>query len=133
METWILFESYIQFSVLLDRKHLSRCDLETSYGDRDLSQIWPRRLLFAWRYQAVTWFNVELSQKVLCDIHLRAISQQVAVILIDTVCSETTYLKLSLHLPGTLISIHSDRSCGSADNFEPTTIFDIFRYSGGSL
>ena len=31
------------------------------YGDRDLGQHWLRQWLVAWRHQAITWTNVDLS------------------------------------------------------------------------
>ena len=45
-----------------------------AYGDIDLSQHWLRLRLVAWRYQAITQTNVDLSPKVCCGIHLPAIS-----------------------------------------------------------
>ena len=42
---------------------------------------------------------VDLSSKVFCGIHLRAISQEALMNLICNICSEITILKL-VHLPG---------------------------------
>ena len=37
------------------------CVLVTLYGDTDLAQNWLRQWLVAWRHQAITWTNVDLS------------------------------------------------------------------------
>ena len=49
----------------------------TPYGDSDLGQHWLRQWLVAWRHQAITWTNVDLSSVRLSDIHLRASSQEI--------------------------------------------------------
>ena len=48
--------------------------LVTPFGDIDLGQHWLRWWLDAWRHQAITWNNVDLSSVRSCGIHLRAIS-----------------------------------------------------------
>ena len=70
---------------------LTHCSLVTPYGDIELSQYWPRKWLFAWRHQAITWTNIELS-KVFCGIYLRAISQKVLINLICSLCWKITLL-----------------------------------------
>ena len=47
----------------------------TPYGDTDLGQLWLRQWLVAWRHQAITWTNVDLSSIRSSDIHLTATSQ----------------------------------------------------------
>ena len=43
---------------------LTHCSLVTPYGDRDMGQHWLRQWLVAWRHQAITWTNVDLSSDV---------------------------------------------------------------------
>ena len=45
-----------------------------SYGDMELGQHWLRLWLVAWRHQAVTWTNVDLSFVMSNDIHLDPLS-----------------------------------------------------------
>ena len=40
----------------------------------DVSQYWLKLWFAAWCHQAITWNNIDLSLKVFCGIHLRAIS-----------------------------------------------------------
>ena len=68
---------------------LTHCGLVMPYGDIYLGQHW-------W-HQAITWIDVDLSSKVFCGIHLRAISQEVLMNMIRNMCSEITLLKLFLH------------------------------------
>ena len=58
-----------------------------------------RKWLGACRHQAIVWINVDLSSKVLSDIHLKAISQEEFVNLIRYMCSESTLTKVLLHVP----------------------------------
>ena len=53
---------------------LTHCGLVTPYGDRDLGQLWLRQWLVAWRHQAITWTNVDLSSVMSLGIHLRELS-----------------------------------------------------------
>ena len=52
-----------------------------------LAQVW----LVAWRHQAITWTNVDLSSIRSSDIHLRAISQEIPQPSVTIICSKTTY------------------------------------------
>ena len=45
----------------------------TPYGDSDLGQHWLGQWLDAWRHQAITWTNVDVSSVRSSGIHLRAI------------------------------------------------------------
>ena len=45
-----------------------------SSGDMELGQHWLRWWLVAWRYQAITWANVDLSSVRSLGIHLRSLS-----------------------------------------------------------
>ena len=56
---------------------LTHCGLVTSYGDIDLRQLWHRQWLVAWRHQAITWTNVDLSSERSSGNHLRAVSQEI--------------------------------------------------------
>ena len=53
---------------------LTHCGLVTPYGDIDLRQHWFRQWLVAWRHQAITWTNVDLSSFKAFGIHRRALS-----------------------------------------------------------
>ena len=53
---------------------LTHWGLVTPYGDVDLGQHWLRQWLVAWRHQAITWTNVDLSSDKSHDIQLRALS-----------------------------------------------------------
>ena len=55
---------------------LTHWGLVTPYGDRDLGQHWLSLWLVAWRHQAITWTNVDLSVRS-SDIHVRANSQEI--------------------------------------------------------
>ena len=57
------------------------------YGDMDVSHYWLRQWLVAWRHQAITWTNVDWSQ-VLCNIRVKAVSQEFHINLILNLCSE---------------------------------------------
>ena len=46
------------------------------YGDQEIHQHWFRLWLAAWRHQAITRTNDDLSSIKTCDIHMRAISQE---------------------------------------------------------
>ena len=53
---------------------LTHCGLVTPYGGIDLGQHWLRKWLVAWRHQAITWTNVDLSSIRYSDIHWRTTS-----------------------------------------------------------
>ena len=53
---------------------LTHWPLVTPYGDRDLGQLWLTLWLVAWRHQAITWTNVDLSTLRSYGIHPRALS-----------------------------------------------------------
>ena len=75
---------------------LTYCNLVKPYDDLDLDQHWLDNGLLP----DGTWTKVDLSSKVLCDIHMRAISQEVLMNLIRSFCSKITLLKLLPHLLG---------------------------------
>ena len=56
---------------------LTHCGLVTPYGNRDLGQHWLWYWLIAWRHQAITWTNVDLSSSSK-DIHLEEISWEMS-------------------------------------------------------
>ena len=47
--------------------------------DTDRVQYWRRWWLLAWRHQAITWTNVDLSSVRSCGIHLRALSKDLKI------------------------------------------------------
>ena len=55
---------------------LTHCGLSTPYGDIELGQHWLRQWLVAWRHQAITWTNVDLSVRS-PSINPRALSSMI--------------------------------------------------------
>ena len=49
---------------------LTHWGLVTPFGDRDLGHHWLRWWLVAWRHQAATWTNVDLSSVWSSDIYV---------------------------------------------------------------
>ena len=54
---------------------LTHCGLVTPYGNKDLDQHWLREWHVAWRLQAITWTNVDLSSVRSSDNNPRGILQ----------------------------------------------------------
>ena len=79
---------------------LTHCGLVTPYGVRDLGQHWLRQWLVAWRHQAITWTNIDLSSVRSSGIHLRAISREMPQPPFTTFSLKITYMKLNWNLPG---------------------------------
>ena len=52
---------------------LNNCGFVTPYSDIELEQHWVRLWLVAWRHQAITWTNIDLSSVKSCALHLRAL------------------------------------------------------------
>ena len=52
---------------------LTHCGLVTQYGDINLGQHWISLWLVAWRHQAITWTNVDLSSVRSSCTHMSAI------------------------------------------------------------
>ena len=59
--------------------HLAPWDVVTPNGDINLSRRWFKWWLLAWRHQAITWTNVDLSSKVFCGMQ-------------DQICKECSYV-----------------------------------------
>ena len=72
----------------------------TPYGDMELSQTWLRYWLVAWRHQAITWFNVDLSSVKFLGIHLMALSLDDVKMPINKTRLKIAVLKWHLGLPG---------------------------------
>ena len=79
---------------------LTHFGLETPYGGIDLCQHWLMWWLVAWRHQAITWTNVDLSSAKCCGIHPRAISLELLKIKIWDISLKITLLKWFSHLLG---------------------------------
>ena len=79
---------------------LTHCGLVTLYGDMELGQHWLRKWLVAWRHQAITWTNVDLSLVRSINIHLRAISPEIPQLSITRITLKTTYPKFYSNSPG---------------------------------
>ena len=69
---WWLVYGRIYASLGLNE--LTHWGLVTPFGDLDLGQRWLRYWLVAWRHQAITWTNVDLSSVKSSGIHLKGIS-----------------------------------------------------------
>ena len=79
---------------------LTHWDLLTPFGDINMGQNWLSKGLVAWRHQAITWTNVDLSSVRSSGIHLSAISWEIPARPQFTKISLTiTYLKLNWNLP----------------------------------
>ena len=79
---------------------LTHYGLVTPYGDTDLGQHWLRLWLVAWRHQAITWTNVDLSSVKSSDIHRNTIALEISQPPITKISLKMTYLKFCLNLPG---------------------------------
>ena len=92
-------EIMIQFCIIGEFFKI-HCGLVTPYGDKDLCQHWLRSWLVAWRHQAITWTNVDLSSVRSNDIHLTAISQEITQQSIIEISLQITHLKFHSNVPG---------------------------------
>ena len=79
---------------------LTHCGLVTPYGGRDLSQHWLRQWLVAWRHQAITWTNVDLSSLRSSDVHLRAISLEISQPSASKISLKIIFLGFYWNFPG---------------------------------
>ena len=70
------------------------------YGGRDLGQHWFRQWLVAWRHQAITWINVDLSSLRSCDVHLRTISLEISQPSVPKISLKIIFPGFYLNLPG---------------------------------
>ena len=57
-------------------------------------------MAFAWRHQAITWTNVDLSSVRSSSIHLRAILQEIPQLPVTEISLKITYLKYCSNFPG---------------------------------
>ena len=85
---------------------LTHCGLVTLYGNIDLGQHWYRQWLVAWRLQAITWTNVDLSSAKFSGIHLWAMPE----LLFCITSFKSIHSKLLPHLQGTNELIHITQS-----------------------
>ena len=81
------------------RNELTHWGLVTPYGDSDLGQHWLRLWLVAWRHQAITWTNVDLSVRP-SDIHLWASSQKIPQPSITEIIWKIKDVKFHSNFPG---------------------------------
>ena len=79
---------------------VTHCGLVTPYGSRYLGQHWFRQWLVAWRHQAITWTNVDLSSLKSSDVHLRAISLEISHPLVTKISLNIIFLRSYWNLPG---------------------------------
>ena len=92
--------SYMASESTAIQPFLTHCGLLTPYGDRDLSQHWLRESLVAWRHQAITWTNVDLSSGRSSDINLRASLQEIHQPSITEIIWKIKYLEFHSNFPG---------------------------------
>ena len=78
---------------------LTHWGLVTPYGSRDLGQHWLRQWLGAWRHQAITWTNVDLSSLRSSDIHLRAVSHLIPLPPFTKIRLKIAYIRFHSNLP----------------------------------
>ena len=71
----------------------------TPYGGRDLGQHCFRWWLVAWRHQAITWTNVDLSSLRSSDVHLRAISLEISQPSVTKISLKIFFLRFYWNLP----------------------------------
>ena len=68
------------------------------------TKIWvnigPSNGLLAWRLQAITWTNFDWSSVKSCDIHIRAISQEMPQPSLTKIHLTITYIKFHSNFPG---------------------------------
>ena len=95
-KTLTLWQSYYTHNL-----SLTHCGLVTPYGGRDLGQHWFRQWLVAWRHQAITSTNVDLSSLWSSDVHLRAISLEISQPSVTKISLKIIFLRLYWNLPGT--------------------------------
>ena len=81
------------------RCSLTQWSLVTAYGVIEHSQHWFMWWLVAWRHQAITWIIVDFSSLMLCDRHLKAISQRVHTLLFCIMSLKIIFLKLLPYHP----------------------------------
>ena len=64
------------------------------YGQNvGINSLWPS----AWPHQGIIWTYVDLSSKVLCGIHLKAVWQEVLMNLISNLCCGNVYFLMHLY------------------------------------
>ena len=85
----------------LGQNELTHCGLVTPYGGRDLGQHWFRQWFVAWRHQAITWTNVDLSSQRSSDVHLREISLEISQPSVTKISLKIIFLRFYWNLPGT--------------------------------
>ena len=84
----------------VSRASLTHCGPETPQGDKELSQHWLRQWLVAWRHQAITRTNVDLSSVRFCGIHRKTLSWEDLKIPISKTTLKITILELHSDLSG---------------------------------
>ena len=55
------YVTFIEWAESSTNVLLTHCGLITSYGDIDLAPFWLNKWHVSWRYQAITWTNVDFS------------------------------------------------------------------------
>ena len=94
----ITFLTHFHWSLSL-RVQLTHCGLVTPFGTRDLGQHWFSQWLVAWRHQAITWTNVDLSSLRSHDVNLMAISLEISLPSVTKIGLKIIFLKNLLKSP----------------------------------
>ena len=92
-----MFENY----TFTGASELIHWGLVTPYGVGDLGQHWLRKWLVAWRHQAITWTNVDLSWVRSSGIHLSAFLQEIPQPSVTKIHLKIIHLKFHSNFPGT--------------------------------
>ena len=109
-------------AIYLEILMISICKIELCYNRPKSNSLWPsdtiwqhrsgstlvQVMVVAWRHQAITWTNVDLSSVRFRDIQLRGISQDITQPSITKFSLKITYPKFHLNLPGANESINTE-------------------------
>ena len=105
----LISEVWLYVKLSYTSKNLTHCSLVAPFDDMGMGQYWLRKWLVV---QTITWTNADLSWKVFCGIHLRAISQEMLKNLIYNLCPEITLFKITTSPIGQWVNTLSLRQNG---------------------
>ena len=96
----LTLQGAVMYMCQCNASSLTHCGLVTPYGNINLGQLWLRQWLVAWRHQAITWTNIDLSSVRSSGIHLSAILQEIPQPSVTEISLKITYLKFCSSPPG---------------------------------
>ena len=114
--------------VILLTPFLTHCGLVMPYGSRDLGQHWFRLWLVAWRHQAITWTNVDLSSLRSSDVHLRAILLEISQPSVTKISLKIIFLRFHWNLPGANELTQNFCTCLHKKPGDAYSIRELFRH-----